>query len=256
MSERREERKDRRRSRGPLIGVLVVTIIALLGVIGLLSARALFGDEGNPPEEPTASATPTPSASKPLVREDLNVAVGEGGSDVSEFDPSVPIGYEPTCKGAVEAATNYLVALNYTKVSSGELTPEDYVALTHSLTTGDHQAEATAGAEESMDAITKMDSPLGTIRPDWGGFTLVECSEGKSASVEIVYAADYAGSGELYYESYVTDLTWADGDWKISGGRPGESPTPLPQEPRTEPDEEVYTLIGTHTQWENYVDPN
>ena len=51
-----------------------------------------------------------------------------------------------------------------------------------------------------------------------------------------------------------TNLKWVDGDWKISGTGQAEAPTTLPQEPVTEPDDEVSTLVGTHTQWENYED--
>ncbi len=254
MSEFRDEQQDRRRlRRGPIIAVLSVAVLALLALSGALGAKLLFPDKEEPPvaEETTSSAPPS---NKPLFREDLKVTVGEGGSATSEHDPSVPVGYEPTCKGAVEAATNYLVALDYTKAFSGEVSQEDYVALTREITTGDHQEEAVQSTQEMFDQVGDAQSPRGSVRPDWGGFTVTECSEGESATVEIVHAYDYAGTGDFYYATSSTTLAWEDDDWKIAGTARGEAPTTLPEEPVTEPDDEVSTLVGTHTQWENYED--
>lgn len=256
MSERRDEQQDRRKVRtGPLIAVLAVMVVTLLAVVGMMAGRLFFGDNEDPTTQPTetASSTPPPST-KPVVREDLHVVVGEGGSAVSEFDPTVPVGYEPTCKGAVEAATNYLIALDYTKATSRDVSPDKFVELTRELTTGDYQSSAVASTEEMLNQFGEAESPRGSVRPDWGGFTLVECTEGKSATVTIVSAADYAGTGDFYYASLSTSLTWVDNDWKISDTAPGESPTTLPPDPATTPDKQVLTLIGTHTQWENYED--
>jgi hypothetical protein len=254
MSDLRDEQQDRRRLRkGPVIAVLSVAVVVLLALSGVLGAQLLFADD----EEPAAGGETTSSAppsSKPVIREDLKVSVGEGGSATSEHDPSVPVGYEPTCKGAVEAATNYLVGLDYTKATSGEMSQDDYIALTRELTTGDHQTSAIETAQDAFEQMGDVDSPRGSIRPDWGGFTLAECTEGESASVQIVYAYDYWGEGEFYYSATTTNLTWADGDWKINGTGKAEAPTTLPEEPVTEPDDEVSTLVGTHTQWENYED--
>lgn len=256
MAAPQDNDQSRRRLRsGPVIAVLSVMVVVLLCLVGLLAARAFFpsGDEPTEGETTTSSAPPTAS-SKPLVREDLKVTVGEGGSGTSQSDPSVPIGYEPTCKGAVEAATNYLVGLDYTKATSGELSQDAYLALTKELTTGDYQTSAVQSTEDMFDQIGDRKSPRGSIRPDWGGFTVIECSEGKSATVHIVHAYDYSGTGQFYYATSSTSLTWADDDWKISGTDQAEAPTPLPEDPVTEPDDEVSTLVGTHTQWENYED--
>lgn len=254
MSELRDERKDRHRlRRGPVIAVLSVAVVVLLAVSGVLGAKLLFSDDEEPPTGGATTSSEPPS-SQPVIREDLNVTVGEGGSKTSGNDSSVPVGYEPTCKGAVEAATNYLVGLDYTKVTSGELSQEEYLALTKELSTGDHQAEAVETARSAFEQAGDVESPRGSIRPDWGGFTLAECTEGESATVQIVHAYDYWGEGEFYYATSSTTLAWADGDWKISGTGQAEAPTTLPEEPVTEPDDEVSTLVGTHTQWENYED--
>ena len=254
MSELRDEQQDRHRlRRGPVIAVLSVAVLVLLALSGVLGAQLLFSDDEEPPAG-GATTSSAPPSSQPVIRDDLKVTVGEGGSAASEHDPSVPVGYEPTCKGAVEAATNYLVGLDYTKATSGELSQGEYIALTRELTTGDHQASAIETTQSAFDQAGDVESPRGSIRPDWGGFTLAECTEGGSASVQIVYAYDYWGEGEFYYAATTTNLKWVDGDWKISGTGQAEAPTTLPQEPVTEPDDEVSTLVGTHTQWENYED--
>lgn len=253
MSELRDEQRERRRLRpGPIIAVLAVLVLVLLGVVGVLGANALFGGNDGPPPEGQQTSSSAPTSQKPVVRQDLHVVVGEGGSTTSDIDASVPVGYEPTCKGAVQAATNYLIGLDYTKATSGELSQDEYVALTKELTTGDHQEAAVTTTQEFFDEVGDTTSPRGSIRPDWGGFAVKECTEGQSATVQIVHAYDYWGEGEYYYDASSTSLTWADGDWKISGTGQAEAPTPLPEEPVTEPDDEVLTLVGTHTQWENY----
>lgn len=253
MSELRDEQRERRRLRpGPIIAVLAVLVLVLLGVVGVLGANALFGGDDEPPPEGQQTSSSAPASQKPVVREDLNVVAGEGGSTASEIDPSLPVGYEPTCKGAVQAATNYLIGLDYTKVTSGEMSKEDYFALVKDRTTGDYQSTRVEGTREFFDRVGDAEAPRASILPDWGGFTLIECEEGASAKVGIVYAVDNYGSGEYYYASYSTSLKWVEGDWKMSGDGSVESPTALPEEPVTEPDDEVSTLVGTHTQWENY----
>ena len=254
MSELRDEQQDRHRlRRGPVIAVLSVAVLVLLTLSGVLGAQLLFSDDEEPPAG-GATTSSAPPSSQPVIRDDLKVTVGEGGSAASEHDPSVPVGYEPTCKGAVEAATNYLVGLDYTKVTSGELSQEEYVALTEELTTGEYQESSVQSTREMLEEFGDAESPRGSIRPDWGGFTVAECTEEESATVQIVHAYDYWGEGEFYYATSSTTLAWADGDWKISGTGQAEAPTTLPEEPVTEPDDEVSTLVGTHTQWENYED--
>ena len=256
MSAPQDTDQNRRRLRsGPVIAVLAVMVVVLLCVVGLLAARAFFpgGDEPAEGEATTSSAPPT-APSKPLVREDLKVTVGEGGTGTSQYDPSVPIGYEPTCKGAVEAATNYLIGLDQLRPSGGALSQEDYLALLQDRTTGDYQAEVLSSTKAFYERVGDVKGPTPVTHPDWGGFTLIECTEGKSATVNIVSASDYTGTGEFYYTATSTELTWADGDWKVSGAGEADSPTPLPEDPVTEPDDEVSTLVGTHTQWENYED--
>ena len=96
------DQKRRRLRPGPVIAVLAVMVVVLLCVVGLLAARAFFssGDEPDEGKETTSSAPPTAS-DKPLVREDLKVTVGEGGSGKSQNDPSVPINTSTPIDGQV-----------------------------------------------------------------------------------------------------------------------------------------------------------
>lgn len=254
MSDLRDEQQDRRGiRRGPVIAVLSVAVAVLLALSGVLGAQLLFSDDEEPPAG-GATTSSAPPSSQPVIRDDLKVTVGEGGSATSENDPSVPIGYEPTCKGAVEAATNYLIGLNELRPNGGELTQEDYLALVKDRTTGEYQSEAVDSTEAFFERVGDTEGPVPVIHPEWGGFTVAECSEGESATINIVSASDYTGTGEFYYAATSTQLTWADDDWKVSGIGEAEAPTTLPEEPVTAPDDEVSTLVGTHTQWENYED--
>lgn len=236
---------------GPVIAFLVVALIAALLVIGLLIGRAM-GSGGQ--QTPTASASSSPSAStqRPTFTQDLKIATGEGGSKTSPHDPSLPIGYEPTCKGAASAATNYLIANDPTRVSSGQLTKEDFLAMVSSIKTPEADAETSSNAAQTVDAMVQAQAPQSVIRPEWGGFSALECEEGKSATIGIIYATSFDGQNYLY-GTIGYEMVWQDEDWKIAGTTEVEAPMPLPKAQVTEPDPQVVKLVGTQSQWENYT---
>ncbi|MGP5099061.1 hypothetical protein ACTXPC_15530 [Brachybacterium alimentarium] len=246
----------RRIGKGPIIAMAAVMVLVLVGLAGLLAGRVFFGgDEGEAGEEGGESTTGEPTASEttqPAIRQELHVTAGEGGSGTSEFDPSLPIGYEPTCKGAVEAATNYLSGLDPSKVLAGEVSQEDFIAMTVDRSTED-EAE---GAEEELDAMFEQfgdtTAPLADYHPEWGGFSVNQCAEKESAEIFIVSAASFTGPDGYIYTAHTVELEWTDGDWKRSGGGTGDAPATLPSDAVSEPDEQVLTQLGTHSQWENY----
>lgn len=168
---------------------LVVTgsllVSALVGaVIGL--AVVATSDEPGPaattPAVPDADPEPTTPGSAPdrepasttapgdPVAGSYQVAVGEGGTSAA-VDGCTPVGYEPTCEGAVHAATNYLVAVDEALVTE-RTSEEDFAALLDELGAGldgdatdspigDLKAERAKIREESQE----FDVPMFTGRP-------------------------------------------------------------------------------------------
>lgn len=244
----------RRIGKGPIIAMAAVMALVLVGLGGLLAGRFFFGGGGdNPQGGETTSSEPTASeTTQPFIRQELHVTAGEGGSDVSEFDPSMPIGYEPTCKGAVEAATNYLSGLDPSKVFAGEISQEDFIAMTVDRSTGAEAESAEQDLEAMFEQFGDTAAPLADYRPEWGGFSVNKCDEGKSAEIYIVSAASFTGPDGFIYSADTVEVEWVDGDWKRSGGNTGDAPASLPTDAVSEPDEQVLTQLGTHSQWENY----
>lgn len=242
--------RNRRIFIGPMIAFLVVALIAALLVIGMLIGRMTGGGS-----EQTPTAAPTPSSTttqQPVFRQDLKIATGEGGSKTSPHDPSLPVGYEPTCKGAASAATNYFVADDPTRVSAGKLTKEQYLGMLSDIQTPELDAESSSNASQTVDMMVQAQAPQSVIRPEWGGFSVLECEEGTSATIAIIYASSYDGQNYLY-GAIGYEMVWQDGDWKIAGTTDVEAPMPLPKAQVTEPDPQVVKLVGTQSQWENYT---
>lgn len=250
--------------KGPLIAVAVVAVVTLLALLGVLGARAIWAED---PEPDPAVSDPTPPAvsdpapddekDEPFIRDELKVTAGEGGSGKSKTDPGMPVGYEPTCKGAVEAATNYLVGMDITRVTAGEISREDYLSMVKDRTAGSYRQKAIESTERYFNALDQADSdqeiPAIDVRPEWGGFHVYECTEGETATIEIISASDFT-PGQYSYVATSTELEWIDGDWKeVGGGTEVQSPTTFPEEPVSEPDATVLRDIGFQTQWENYV---
>ena len=234
---------------GPVIAFLVVALIAALLVIGLLIGRAM-GSGGQ--QTPTVSPSTSASTQRPAFTQDLKIATGEGGSTTSPHDPSLPVGYEPTCKGAASAATNYFIADDPTRVSAGKLTKEQYLEMLSDIQTPELDQKNAAKASEMVDAMVQAQAPQSVIRPEWGGFSVLECEEGKSATIGIIYAGSFDGQNYLY-GTIGYELVWQDDDWKIAGTTDVEAPMPLPKAQVTEPDPQVVKLVGTQSQWENYT---
>ena len=250
--------------KGPLIAVAVVAVVTLLALLGVLGARAIWAEDPEPDPAvsdptPPAVSDPAPDDEKddPLVREKLKVTAGEGGSGKSKTDPGMQIGYEPTCKGAVEAATNYLIGMDITRVTTGEISRENYLSMVKDRTAGPFQQESIEGTEEYLDRLESVDPnaeiPAADIKPEWGGFHVYECTEGKTATIDIISASAYT-PGEYTYSDSAVKLEWVDDDWKQVGFESEiQSPATYPEEPVSEPDADVLREIGFQTQWENYV---
>lgn len=151
------------------------------------------------PVAPDPEPTTTPRASDPVAGS-YRVAVGKGGTGTA-VDGRTPIGYQPTCEGAVHAATNYLVAVDESLVTERQ-SGEDFAALLDELGAGldggaaetpigDLKAQYATIREESAEYDVPMFT--GTSHPEWGAFLVRSCNEGAQAVIDIVTYWDEPG---------------------------------------------------------------
>jgi len=217
--------------------VIVVLLIAVAALVTFVVTRG-----GGDPD-------PTPSPTSGWVREDLEVAVGEGGS--SKAPDGTPIGYEGTCTGAVQAATNYSIGLNGSRATGGEVSREDYTALLEYGTRGEYTSTKSDAVDAYFEVAEADPSLITEERPDWGGFSVVACEPEQSAEIWIVSAGGNDSAGYLYGQ-VGWQLEWIDGDWRVTGTTESSAPVGLPEEPVTAPDPKVVEGLALHSNWEAY----
>lgn len=244
-----------------LLAFLVVLVLVLTVVIGgLLFDRYRSGGGADAPastseSSPSESSTLGSSTSEPPPTDDgkdVEVTAGEGGSDVSPIDGKTKIGYEPTCTGAVQAATNYLTDLDVGRVHSGGLTVDVYFKLIADRAIGNFKEQNTSkGNHEFLEELEGFEGGEAIIKPEWGGFVINACEPGKSAEIYLAYAQGTDGENYHYF-SQANRMEWVDDDWKIASyGSDVEIPVELPGMV-TEPDPHVLTQLGNRTQWQTY----
>lgn len=192
------------------------------------------------PVAPDPEPTTTPRASDPVAGS-YRVAVGKGGTGTA-VDGRTPIGYQPTCEGAVHAATNYLVAVDESLVTERQ-SGEDFAALLDELGAGldggaaetpigDLKAQYATIREESAEYDVPMFT--GTSHPEWGAFLVRSCNEGAQAVIDIVRAWDEP-QYPPFSTAYRVTLTWFgregdEADWRLIELRQletDEAPAPL-----------------------------
>lgn len=180
-----------------------------------------------------------PSKSAEDTSGDLQVVPGMGGRKVAA-DGRTPVAYEPTCKGAVEAATNYSRLLNTHALDLPKGTDSSIRAVMLNDDQAEEKVSATSfesvrqsASAEELKQYTKL--MRDTFHPEWSGKYLVRsCAPKKEAQISVTGVSEgNGGSGNKTYD-YMTvtyRLKWSDGDWKIeddqskdeNAGRPEEA---------------------------------
>ncbi|MHA7174851.1 hypothetical protein ACX80B_17485 [Arthrobacter monumenti] len=203
------------RGRKWIIGGAVVLVLALIAVVVGSNIPSSF--------IPSKDTEPSPASETAT-----GIAAGAGGAEVGA-DGVTMIGYEPTCDGAVKAATNYLKALESVHVVSDE----EYKALLDQIVLPGSYKEA------RLDQLTKVDpESVGdeaskrfledykeVVHPKWGGAYKVKSCEPEAAAVVGVfpctYTAPFVVEGQkapasIDCQSRQVSLQWSDGDWKVA----------------------------------------
>lgn len=204
------------RSNRPLIiGVGVLAVVLLLGLVVWLVAGRDSSDQ---------SVSEPASVSANDTSEDFGVVAGAGGSRVAA-DGVTGLGYENSCKGAVEAATSYASILNSRDLHSEEKIAKTVEAISADESFAKEQKEYTSMAvltqgmsKEELNSITESRD---TFHPNWSGKYLVrDCEPGKSATVSVTGVLESVNTVQKQTEKnyeYMTatyELVWQDNDWK------------------------------------------
>lgn len=213
-----------RRKRGLLYGSVAVVVVVLI-IAALVAVD--FATRGSRESTPVASSDglgPGPAG----------ISIGSGGT-ATGADGQTPIGYTPTCDGAVQAATNYLQGLwsSSTSVKDGKdkaITSIDgQIGLARQvMLPGVEQSAAVRSLEAAKGLIQsgdrQFDASLGITvqaRPGWGGsYKVLSCTPGQAAQIGILYCksttTEQPGSvPTISCLPVAPRLLWANGDWKI-----------------------------------------
>jgi hypothetical protein len=203
------------RGRKWFIGGAVVLVLALIAVLVGSNIPSSF--------IPSKEAEPSPATNT-----ETGIAAGSGGTELGA-DGVTMIGYEPTCDGAVKAATNYLKALESVHVVSDD----KYKALLDQIVLpGSYkesrlkQLEIASGANEDNPASNKLVRSIKqVVHPKWGGAYKVKSCEPEAAAVVGVFPCTYTApfvvegkkvTGSIDCQSRQVSLQWSDGDWKVA----------------------------------------
>jgi hypothetical protein len=150
----------------------------------------------------------------------------------------VPVGYRPVESGAVDAATNYLVALNSPLV----LHPDQVRATEAVMAAPEYRDQLIAAGDANLRAL---DSSFGLGANAGLGIQVVvryvpiafhlDSYDGQHAAVSVWAVWVLAEAGILppqqHWLTSTMLLEWTAGDWKVTGvgSRPGPVPAPPQQ---------------------------
>ncbi|QOW64893.1 hypothetical protein IDM48_11400 (plasmid) [Rothia amarae] len=195
-------------------GALVLVVVLVL-VVWL----ARGASDGEASSESSVSAANDASS-------DLGVVAGAGGSRVAD-DGVTGLGYENTCKGAVEAATSYAKVLSTrsldlpqgTDKTIDEITVDSDYAKARKDYTSMQEVRQSVSSKELKELTGKNSE---TFHPNWSGKYLVrDCQPEQNAKISVAgvsHIQDSTGwtAPDSYsYYAVTYDMVWVDNDWKI-----------------------------------------
>lgn len=192
-----------------LLGVVVLVVVVALALVLWPRSNGGTGNAEKSVQDNSAG--------------DLDVVAGMGGAKTGP-DGKTAIGYEDTCKGAVEAATNYSKLLTNSSLNPPENTDStiDEVVLDHDLAKDKKFTTSVQALRQSVsdDELKVLASQVGEqFHPEWSGKYLVrDCNPGKDATVSVAgggTSGDPGGGTQRSFYTVTYDLVWSDNDWHI-----------------------------------------
>ncbi|MGQ4509251.1 hypothetical protein ACUH9X_00705 [Dermabacteraceae bacterium P13147] len=241
-----------------LIAALLAVIAALLLVIAWLLAAGNGESEASAGAGDTHAAPAAPAVQTAAAEEDLSalqVTAGKGGTKVSPIDGMTQIGYPQTCTGAVAAATNYLNDLDITRITSGEVTTDQFAKLYFDRTRlPKEERDRAVFDDKAYKEVAKIDNTRAIWRPEWGGFKVISCTPGKEAKIGLFYAVS-ADREHYGYLEIAKKVIWDDGDWRYVSSE--TIPEPVANVPGTTTKrlESVQKEMEEKDGWTRYHNP-
>jgi hypothetical protein len=218
-----------------------VMLIAICVVLTLVSAALVLALTTRP--KPTTNVTRT-------------VPLPLGATTI---EAGVPVGYSQNPPGAIDAATNYAVALNWPML----LHPDQIRLAVAAIAAADQKADLLVAADFSVRALN---SSYGLSTNAAQGVAVVlrlvpiawhlDSYDGQTAAVSIWAVWVFAEGGVLApQQQWLTAtfaLQWAGGDWKVAGTstRPGPVPAP-PQQTLPNPSAPLPEALTNYEEYQH-----
>ncbi|NSC22528.1 hypothetical protein FM076_15615 [Streptomyces albus subsp. chlorinus] len=232
-------------------GRSMVTVVA---VVVLLIAAIAFAnrggeDGGSDGDSPAAGSRDNGSRTQPTAP--------SGEKPVKTGPGAIPSGFPHTREGAQSAAANYVVALGGDGMFSAAERKTIIDAVYAPGVADERQAELdkTYGSRKFLGKVgldEEGKAPKGTAfvsRATPVGAKVIKYDENK-AKVAVWYSSLFGLAGEgskrPVSESWYTntfDMTWSDGDWKVTGLKQKDGPTPIGKDQAASPAEEMADAV-------------
>lgn len=258
-------------------GRVIAGAVVAATIVGAGTWWALGRDDT---ADATPAATITVAPSTPV-----GIVAGSGGT-AKAADEITPIGYENTCTGAVQAATNYHVALtdpvgapNFYETAfdlPGEPTPGKARAGLDETLAYILAGDVLAGEDPTSPLLADLARPRpwpGMVaHPEWGAYRLAACGAVRSAvdvfSCEVVASPEHAkylgkdNTASCTTSRYTMHWTGNPADWRIESvlgqddllGRGVDYPEVGLNEPNPVPAERRHEqLSGLEPGWMEYA---
>lgn len=198
-----------------LAGLAALVVLALVVVFMLGRASS---------SKDAASEQTTSAASENNAGDDLQVIAGMGGTKVAP-DGKTGLGYKDTCKGAVEAATNYAAVLSSRDLHADDKDAKTVEAITANASFAKDRKEYTSLAVlrqgASKEELAAVKESRDTFHPEWSGkYYVRSCEPGKSATVSVAGVMESINNigndkqSAYEYSTATYELVWQNGDWK------------------------------------------
>ncbi|MFI0785016.1 hypothetical protein ACH4Q6_05360 [Streptomyces lydicus] len=222
--------------RRPRTGMSSRNLVTIVGVIVLLLAAIAFANRdgsGNNESPGDSAKGPAAGAARPTSP--------TGTKPVAGKTSGIATGFAKTEQGAQSAAANYVVALSSDGMYNGDRR--------HAIIQTVYAPSVAASRKNSLDKAYSDATALGRagLKPDGTapkGMTFisranpvgtkVDSFKGDTAKVSVWYSALFglagAQSQNPVAESWYTntfDLTWVNGDWKVTSSTQKDGPAPV-----------------------------
>ena len=225
------------------------SMITVVGVVVVLIAAIAFANRGG---DGSSSESPGPEGNKPKATS----TAATGTKPVQSKTGEIPTGYAHTEQGAQSAAANYAVALG----STGMFHKDSRHTLVDTVYTAGAAAKLQTAMDQaySADFLARMGLDADGNAPEGNTFvsrlvpvgTTVQTYSDSAAKVAVWYMGLIGMSGAnttdpvtSSWKTWTFDLSWTDGDWKISADTQKDGPAPVPGDDQAATSDEISKAI-------------